>query len=91
MLFRWCGHCKSLAPKWEELGGLFADNDQVVIAKVDATENDTPAKVQGFPTLILYPAGRKDSPIPYDGDRTPQAMADFVRANGGAVSSHDEL
>jgi len=89
----WCGHCKALAPKWEELGGLFADNDHVVIAKVDATENDTPAKIQGFPTLILYPAGKKDSPIPYEGDRTPNAMADFIRSNGGtfAASGHEEL
>ena len=88
----WCGHCKALAPKWEELGGLFADNDRVVIAKVDATENDTPAKVQGFPTLILYPAGKKDTPIPYEGDRTPSAMADFIRSNGGSFAAgHDEL
>ena len=87
----WCGHCKALAPKWEELGGMFADNDNVVIAKVDATENDTPAKVQGFPTLILYPAGRKDQPLPYEGDRTPDAMADFIRSHGGTFSGHDEL
>ena len=87
----WCGHCKSLAPKWEELGGMFADNDNVVIAKVDATENDTPAKVQGFPTLIFYPAGKKDQPMPYEGDRTPAAMADFIRAHGGTFSGHDEL
>ena len=88
----WCGHCKALAPKWEELGGMFADNDDVVIAKVDATENDTPAKVQGFPTLILYPAGKKDQPLPYEGDRTPTAMADFIRTHGGTFSgAHDEL
>jgi len=87
----WCGHCKSLAPKWEELGDMFADNDNVVIAKVDATENDTPAKVQGFPTLILYPAGKKEQPVPYEGDRTPAAMADFIRAHGGTFSGHDEL
>ena len=88
----WCGHCKSLAPKWEELGGMFADNDNVVIAKVDATENDTPAKVQGFPTLIFYPAGRKEQPLPYEGDRTPTAMADFIRTHGGTFDgAHDEL
>ena len=88
----WCGHCKALAPKWEELGDMFADNDNVVIAKVDATENDTPAKVQGFPTLILYPAGRKDQPMPYEGDRTPSAMADFIRSHGGTFGgAHDEL
>ena len=64
----------------------------MVIAKVDATENDTPAKIQGFPTLIFYPAGKKDSPIPYEGDRTPSAMADFIRTHGGSFGgAHDEL
>jgi protein disulfide-isomerase A1 len=52
-----------------------------VIAKVDATENDTPAKVEGFPTLIFYPAGAKDSPITFEGDRSVEAMAAFIREN----------
>jgi len=80
----WCGHCKSLAPKFEELGKSFASDDTVVIAKLDATTNDSPADIQGFPTLILYPAGDKSNPIPYEGDRTIKAMANFINQNGKA-------
>ena len=43
-----CGHCKSLAPKYDELAKRFEGNDKITIAKVDATENDTPAKIAGF-------------------------------------------
>jgi len=94
----WCGHCKSLAPKYEQLGAQFKESPSVVIAKVDATENDTPADIKGFPTLIFYPAGAKDEPVTYDGDRTVEAMAAFIRehattlqAGGAADSSKDEL
>lgn len=34
----WCGHCKQLAPKYEELAKVFAGDKNVVIAKLDATE-----------------------------------------------------
>lgn len=82
----WCGHCKSLAPKYEELAKLYFDNpefkDKVIIAKVDATANDVPDEIQGFPTIKLFPAGKKDSPVDYQGSRTVEDLAHFIRDNG---------
>lgn len=40
----WCGHCKKLAPIWEELGTLYKDNKDLVIAKFDATTNEADRK-----------------------------------------------
>lgn len=84
----WCGHCKALAPKYEELGKLFALDDSIVIAQVDATENDTPAEIQSFPTIILYPAGDKKSPIVYSGERSVEDLAHFVRDNAKALKNN---
>jgi len=79
----WCGHCKALAPKYDELAALFAERtDKVVIAKIDATVNDVPDEIRGYPTIKLFKAGEKGSPITYSGAREVEALANFVRENG---------
>jgi protein disulfide-isomerase A6 len=53
----WCGHCKSLAPKYELLGKAFAAETKVVIAKVDADKHRSLGErfgVSGFPTLKYF-------------------------------------
>ena len=82
----WCGHCKNLAPKYEELGALYFNNpeyaNKVIVAKVDATANDVPVEIQGFPTIKLFPAGKKDSPVDYAGSRTVEDLISFIKEHG---------
>lgn len=57
----WCGHCKELAPIWDQLGEKYADNDDIIIAKMDSTANEVESvSVDGFPTLKYFPAGGKE-------------------------------
>jgi len=49
----WCGHCKKLIVQWRLLADEFKEEKRIVIAKLDATENDTPEPIQGFPTLVI--------------------------------------
>ncbi|KAJ9498880.1 protein disulfide-isomerase precursor [Exophiala xenobiotica] len=81
----WCGHCKALAPTYEKLAELYSSPDfssKVTVAKIDATLNDVPDEIAGFPTIKLYPAGAKDSPVDYSGSRTMEDLAAFIRDNG---------
>merc|ERR1711997_685140 len=88
----WCGHCKRLAPEYENVGKAFADVDSVIVAKVDATENDTPEDIKGFPTLIFYPKGTMEG-TKYDGDRTQDAIIDWIKehASGDVSGIKTEL
>jgi len=86
----WCGHCKTLAPKYEKLGKMFEDNPNVVIAKLDSTQNDVPVDVKGFPTIILFPSGDKANPITFSGDRTEQALATWIREKGNTFKNQGD-
>lgn len=78
----WCGHCKSLAPKYAELAKRLKDVPSVVVAKMDGTENEVPdLQVQGFPTLVFFPAAEDVKPIPYEGDREVKDMIKFIKKN----------
>jgi protein disulfide-isomerase A1 len=84
----WCGHCKNLAPIYEQLGAAYKDSN-VVIAKMDATANDPPKgfEVTGFPTLFFVKAGDK-TPQPYSGGRKLDDLKAFLEKNktGGSAA-----
>ena len=54
----WCGPCKALAPKLDEIAKEYGD--KLTVAKVDIDQNkETPTKygVRGVPTLALFKDG----------------------------------
>eukprot|EP00049_Salpingoeca_infusionum_P017095 m.351735 g.351735 ORF g.351735 m.351735 type:complete len:463 (-) comp16334_c0_seq1:106-1494(-) len=89
----WCGHCKKLEPIYNELGEFYADNENIVIAKMDGTANEVEGvEVRGFPTLKFYPAGSTDrSGSEYKGGRELEDFKKFLSENAKSASGHDEL
>src|SRR5277367_1387837 len=83
----WCGHCKTLAPIYEELASNFeAFNNKVNIAKVDADAQKSLGKrfgVQGFPTLKWFD-GKSDKPEDYSGGRDLESLTAFITEKTGA-------
>ena len=79
----WCGHCKKLAPVWEELATKLKPFSNIIVAKFDGTANDIPPQhgfqVMGFPTVKLF---RADGEIvDYEGDRSLADLFQFVKTN----------
>lgn len=79
--------CKSLAPIWEQVARDFANEPEVVIAKVDADSegSKTTAQEQGiasYPTIKFFPKGSTE-PVDYTGGRSEAAFIDFLNENTG--------
>ncbi|KAI0280771.1 thioredoxin-like protein [Russula aff. rugulosa BPL654] len=86
----WCGHCKSLAPIYEQLADAFTHaKDKVVVAKVDADGAGKPLGqkygVTGFPTLKWFDA--QGTVSDYEGGRDLDALAAFITTKSGIKSN----
>ena len=65
----WCGHCKALAPKYEE-AATDLKSKNIPLAKVDCTTEEDLCRgfgVDGYPTLKVFRG--PDSHKPYGGAR----------------------
>jgi protein disulfide-isomerase A6 len=79
--------CKSLAPTWETLATDFANEPDVVIAKVDAEGENSKATakaagVTSFPTIKFYPKG-SSTPEDYQGGRSEEMFLTYLNDKAG--------
>ena len=79
----WCGHCKKLAPTWEELSKSVSDVEpKVNIAHVDCTVQQsvcTEQDIKGYPTLIIHRNGVEGGER-YQGGRDLETLVKAIKA-----------
>ncbi|EPZ33203.1 Thioredoxin-like fold domain-containing protein [Rozella allomycis CSF55] len=90
-------HCKILKPVWQNLAEDFSNRlSNVVIAKMDGTENDLPLnagfELVNYPTLSLFPAGSDKTPVEYNGERDLNSLKKFINSFlNSEKEEHDEI
>lgn len=84
----WCGACKRVAPKYEQLAKDVAAlaKDKFVLAKFDGTANDLPLSInfrlEHFPTFKLIKSGSNEV-VSFKGRLSYYGLAEFLQQNAG--------
>lgn len=80
----WCGHCRNMAPTWEDLANKYSSQSNIKIAKVDCTEEQSVCSrhsVRGYPTLLLFRAGAQIAE--FEEGRSLDSLSAFVEKHRG--------
>ncbi|XP_053711088.1 protein disulfide-isomerase isoform X2 [Synchiropus splendidus] len=69
----------SLFPLWEELAATFKDQEDVVIARIDASANEVDLTMQqSYPWLCLFPALYSERVVLYSGKKELKDLVQFI-------------
>lgn len=78
----WCGHCQRLAPEYAKAADKLHPLIPTYAVDCDKEENKplcAEQRVQGFPTVKLFPRGNKLAPMTYEsGERTASAIFNWA-------------
>lgn len=77
----WCGHCKALAPEWEQAASDL--KGAVKLGALDATAHEAKAAeygIRGFPTIKVFgpAAGAPSDATDYEGARTASGITSYA-------------
>ncbi len=77
-----CPYCDKLTPEFEKLALILKREERIQLLKINGFENELDIDVEGYPTLILYPAGPNKKRIMFtEKTRTVGEMLQFLQKN----------
>merc|ERR1711874_807040 len=86
----WCGHCKAIAPIWDQIGEKYSDKGDLVIAKVDSTKNEIDGvDIEGFPTIKMFKKESNEE-IEYIGKKDLESMVKFIETGEQEEADEEE-
>lgn len=82
----WCPWSRKLAPVWEQVAEVVSSVPDVKLGKVDCASDGASQllclqqHIAAFPTILLFKGHSPHSHVHYHGERTQQAILDFLVA-----------
>lgn len=74
----WCGHCKTLSPKWSALGKSLQSVVKVAAVNCDKFESLCEQHgIDGYPTIKAF-LSREDSGVEYHGERSTKRLQSWA-------------
>jgi len=86
----WCKHCKEMDAPYGEVARTFRGVDTLVFAKMDAINNEVrdDVHVMGYPHVMMFAAKDKKKFNPYDGQRDPEEIEEWVKKSVSIVPKY---
>ena len=78
----WCKHCKEFYPKFEKMARKLKNkNPKLLLAKIDATENDIEGlPINKYPTIKFYPGNAKNKePIHFNNKQSIVDLLNLIK------------
>jgi protein disulfide-isomerase A1 len=87
----WCLHSQKLHPEYYKVAEAFKDDDSIVVAKIDSSNNEVPGQnVISMPTLKFFAANNKAG-IDFEGERNSEQIIEFVKSHAVAKTLDGKL
>jgi len=87
----WCGHCQTYKPMWEDFAKL-QGRTMLMAAVQDEQQKNVPsleeAKLQGYPTVVLFRKGSPPETISSEDMRNKEKMTELLLGKGLADESN---
>eukprot|EP00826_Nyctotherus_ovalis_P021642 TRINITY_DN17024_c0_g1_i3.p1 TRINITY_DN17024_c0_g1~~TRINITY_DN17024_c0_g1_i3.p1 ORF type:complete len:400 (+),score=79.64 TRINITY_DN17024_c0_g1_i3:152-1351(+) len=76
-----CLHCKIFAPTYKAVAEALKDSKKLKVVEINGATNKVAGMfVSSYPSIYIYPAGKKDHPIPFlDEIKSKKTVIEFVK------------